>query len=283
MNNKDRIITIIGGNGLMGQLFSNLWQSQNIAIQIIDQDNWSQAKEFISKSDAVIISVPINLTVKIINDVAKHMQDNCILADFTSIKVTPLIEMLKHHHGAVVGLHPMFGSTITTTKKQVIVKCDGRSPEKYQWLIDSLHDLGFTIKTMSAEEHDLSMNFIQGIEHFLTFSLGTFLHNKNKHPNELLEVASPIYLAKLLLMGRIFDQDPKLYADIIMADKSRINLIKEFATWLNTWVDKLVLLNKQEFIEEFSKASQWMGEFTNYAQNISDNFLNIKIEETHVK
>ena len=44
-----------------------------------------------------------------------------------------------------------------------------------------------------------------------------------------------------------------------------------------------MLLNKQEFIEEFSKASQWMGEFTNYAQNISDNFLNIKIEETHVK
>lgn len=278
-----KTITIVGGNGLMGQLFSKLWQSIGFNIEIIDTDNWHAAEELINKSDAIIISVPINITGDIIGKICQYIRTDCILADFTSIKSTPLIEMLKHHQGAVIGLHPMFGPTITTTNKQVVVVCEGRHPEQYQWLLDSILKLGFTLKHMTAEEHDSSMNFIQGIEHFLTFSLGTFLHHKNKHPDELIEVASPIYLAKLLLMGRIFDQDPKLYAEIIMADKSRLVLIKEFAEWLNVWVDKLTKLNKSEFINEFSSASKWMGEFTKYSQDISDKFLTIEIDKTHAK
>jgi hypothetical protein len=58
-----------------------------------------------------------------------------------------------------------------------------------------------------------------------------------------------------------------------MATPERIKLIKEFADWLSLWVRKLEENNKQEFITEFTKASQWMGKFTSEAQKISDNFL----------
>lgn len=274
----NKTITIIGGAGGMGQLFTTLWQHQNFIIRSIDKDDWQNAEAILLTSDAVIISVPINLTEETINRVAKLIRPTTILADFTSIKVTPLLTMLTAHTGAVLGLHPMFGPTITSPHNQVIVCCDGRYPEQYQWLIDSLITMDFTIKTMSADKHDQAMNFIQGIEHFLTFSLGTFLHHKQEHPQELLEIASPIYLAKLLLMGRIFDQDPALYADIIMADRTRLELIREFTTWLTDWVAKLETYNKPDFIAEFSNASKWMGEFTTYAQKVSDDFLTIDLE-----
>lgn len=274
----NKTITIIGGAGGMGQLFAALWQQQNFIIRSIDKDDWQDAEEILSTSDAVIVSVPINLTEETISRVAKLIHPTTILADFTSIKVTPLLAMLTAHTGAVLGLHPMFGPTITSPHNQVIVRCDGRYPEQYQWLINSLTTMDFTIKTMSADKHDQAMNFIQGIEHFLTFSLGTFLHHKHEHPQELLEIASPIYLAKLLLMGRIFDQDPALYADIIMADRTRLELIREFATWLTDWVAKLETYNKPDFIAEFSSASKWMGEFTAYAQKVSDDFLTIDLE-----
>lgn len=271
-------IVIIGGNGLMGKLFNSLWSQQGITVTPLGRNDWQNAAAILKSCAAVIVCVPINSTEKIIRQVAPLISSATILADFTSIKSTPLIAMLAAHTGPVVGLHPMFGPTITSPHNQVIVKCDGRYPEKYQWLIDSLQQLDFTIKPMSAEKHDQAMNFIQGIEHFLTFSLGTFLHHKNEHPQELLEIASPIYLAKLMLMGRIFDQDPALYADIIMADKTRLQLIREFSLWLTSWVDKLEQYNKQDFIAEFSRASQWMGEFTAYAQKISDDFLTIDLE-----
>lgn len=276
----NKTITIIGGKGLMGELFTKLWQNIGCTVYQIGSDDWNNLlPNALAKSDAVIISVPIEKTTDIIKQVTPLLPQNIILADFTSIKATPLINMLSNFSGSVIGLHPMFGSTINTPQNQVIVHCTGRNPDKCQWLIDSLTKIGFTLKAMEATEHDEAMNFIQGIEHFLTFSLGTFLRHKNQHPENLLEIASPIYLAKLLLMGRIFDQDPKLYADIIMADKSRLALIKEFSIWLNNWVSKLEKYNKEEFITEFIKASQWMGNFTTYSQNISDKFLTIDLEK----
>lgn len=276
MQNKN--ITIIGGHGQMGQLFHRLWQEQGHTVYPIGRAEFESCDDKLKISDLVIICVPIKDTCDIIKKIAPRLQPNTVLADFTSLKSDPLMTMLAQHSGAVLGLHPMFGPTIHSPHNQIIVHCEGRNPSLCQWIIDSLSNIGFTLKAMNANKHDQAMNFIQGIEHFLTFSLGTFLHQKNEHPKELLEIASPIYLAKLLLMGRIFDQDPTLYADIIMADKKRIALIKEFGIWLNTWVTKLENYDKIQFIEEFKNASSWMGEFTAYAQKISDDFLTIDLE-----
>jgi len=273
-------ITIIGGYGLMGQLFNSLLSKAGYNVRNIGEKDWELAPPILANSDWVIISVPIHLTGFIINKAADLIKSDCILSDFTSIKTEPLLTMLSKYNGPVVGLHPMFGPTINDTKQQVIVVCNGRFPEKYQWVIELLLFLGFTLKTMPASEHDQAMNFIQGVEHFLTFSLGTFLHQKNQHPQELMQMASPIYMAKLLLMGRIFDQDPALYADIIMADKNRLALIKEFSIWLNQWITKLEENNKQEFIKEFKQASEWMGTFTRYSQELSDKFLNNQLTDS---
>jgi prephenate dehydrogenase len=279
MTPKNKVITIIGGKGQMGELFCRLFESRGHITHKIGSRDWDDAKQYIAQSDLVIVSVPINRTNAIIEQVATLMPAEAILADFTSIKVDPLLAMLKYHSGAVIGLHPMFGPTITSTQSQVVVCCEGRYAEQSQWLVDELAQLGFTLKQMTASEHDQAMSFIQGVEHFITFSLGTFLHHKNQHPEKLLEIASPIYLAKLLLMGRIFDQDPKLYADIIMANPTRIALIAEFAEWLQHWVHKLQANDKTAFIEEFSAATRWMGDFTKYSQNISDDFLNIDLKK----
>lgn len=271
-------ITIIGGSGQMGRLFTSLWQDLGYTVHALGRSNWGDAAQLLQKSAAVIVCVPIHITTTTIEEIAPLLNPDTILADFTSIKVTPLLAMLSAHQGPVLGLHPMFGPTIASPHNQVVVSCQGRYPEQCQWLLDSIAQMDFTIKPMSAEKHDQAMNFIQGIEHFLTFSLGTFLYHKQEHPQDLLEIASPIYLAKLLLMGRIFDQDPALYADIIMADKNRLQLIREFSQWLTKWVEKLEQYNKQEFIHEFQQASQWMGQFTAYAQRISDDFLTIDLE-----
>lgn len=272
-----KTISIIGGFGQMGTLFCKLWQEQGYTVHAVGRKNWDSCDAELAQSDAVIVCVPIKDTADIITKLAPRLSQTTILADFTSLKAEPLMAMLAEHSGPVIGLHPMFGPTINTPQNQIIAHCQGRYPQSCQWLIESLSKIGFTLKAMTATKHDQAMNFIQGIEHFLTFSLGTFLYHKQEHPQELLEIASPIYLAKLLLMGRIFDQDPSLYADIIMADKQRIQLIKEFSVWLGEWVTQLEKYNKEEFIAEFKQASEWMGDFTAYAQRVSDDFLTIKL------
>lgn len=264
-----RNIAIIGGYGQMGQLFTKLLESQYNIAQI-GTSNWEMLEN--KFYDLVIVCVPINITLDIITKVSHLITSDTILVDFTSIKQLPLDHMLQEHDGAVLALHPMFGPTITSTNNQVIINCGGRDTDKSQWFIDSLITLGFSIKNMTAYEHDSAMNFIQGIEHFSTFILGSFLKKHSQHPNSLFNLASPIYQAKLALMGRIFDQDPKLYQDIITADSTRIDLIKEYGEYFNEWIQKLEHKDNS-FINEFSNTAKWMGEFTNKAQLASDDFL----------
>jgi prephenate dehydrogenase len=136
---------------------------------------------------------------------------------------------------------------------------------------------------MSAKTHDDAMAFIQGVEHFSTFVLGSFLHKHEQHPKELFNLASPIYQAKLALMGRIFDQDASLYASIISADNSRLQLIEDYIKHLQHWVDKLKNNQTDDFISEFTQTSQWMGDFTHSSQLASDKFLTAVSESFSTK
>ncbi|MFN8788065.1 MAG: bifunctional chorismate mutase/prephenate dehydrogenase [Neisseriaceae bacterium] len=282
MNNAiSKKITIIGGNGGMGQLFSKLWKEFDV--WILDKDDWSNADLLLNNADLVVISVPINLTEEVIQLAAKFITKKCILADFTSIKTKPINEMLRHHSGSVVGLHPMFGHKIDDPHNQIIINCGGRDLGNCSWIFESLQSIGFKLIAMPPAKHDQIMSFIQGIEHFSTFALGNFLKQHNIRPNEILEISSPIYQTKLALMGRIFDQDPKLYADIIMSDDSRIELITQYINYLETLKNMLVNKDKESFINSFIKVSDWMGEFTSNSQESTDklfsnlsNFVNSK-------
>ncbi len=266
-----KLITIIGGYGQMGLLFTKLWQQQGFNVQSLDKDDWDNASTILQNSDLVVICVPINTTLNIINQVGIHLKTSTILADFTSVKTEPIEAMLKVHTGAVLGLHPMFGPTIENPDKQVVINCGGRGD--YQWVINSISQMGFMVTDMDAKTHDTAMDFIQGIEHFSTFVLGSFLKANNQLPDNLFSLASPIYQTKLALMGRIFDQDASLYADIIASDKTRLDKIEEYSKYFSNWIAKLQLAKRDEFIDEFIATRKWMGEFTHHSQIATDEFL----------
>ncbi len=267
-------ITIIGGNGLMGQLFTKYWQNAGATVYALGRNDWSNAQKLLGEVDLIIICVPINDTPHLISKACQFITQDTILADFTSIKQTIINHMQECHTGPVLGLHPMFGPTINTPKSQVIINCGGRDTQKSAWVIDSLVEIGFTLRNMQASEHDLAMSFIQGIEHFSTFALGSFLKEQGIHPRELFGMASPIYQAKLALLGRIFDQDANLYADIIMSDTKRIELISAYIKHMQEWLEKLKANQREEFVAEFNDTSKWMGDFTLQSQLASDQFLN---------
>lgn len=266
-------ITIIGGRGLMGQLFVRFWQQQHHHVAVLERDNWDQAKTLLA-ADLVVVSVPIQVTASVIEEAVQFLRPDTVLADFTSLQHMPLTAMLDHHSGPVLGLHPMFGPTIGSSHHQVIIASVGRGHAQCQWVLESLEALGFSLKLMNATAHDEAMGFIQGLEHFNTYAMGTFLQEKNVPLDALMDLASPIYQVKLQLLGRIFDQDPGLYADIIMADTARIKLIEEYVAWMQGLLLALKACDRDKFIAHFQAAAKWMGEFTHHAQLASDQLLN---------
>ncbi|MFT4693579.1 MAG: prephenate dehydrogenase [Francisella sp.] len=268
-------ICIVGGNGEMGQMTQNIFSKylQKYTLTIFDENDWQNPSEKLANQDIVILSVPIFLTNKILKKVVPHISEGTILADYTSIKEEPLNAMLESYSGPIVGLHPIFGPTIENPENQVIVVCDGRFEDKYNFLIKDLAEIGFHIENMTAKAHDEAMTFIQGVEHFSVYCMGLFLKHKNIDIQKMMRLASPVYKMELNIIGRLFSQGPGLYSDIIMSDKQRQETIFEFAELVSTNAKKVANGDKESFKNNFKAVKEWMGDFADQAYKDSDKLL----------
>ena len=217
----DKRILIIGGGGQLGALFVNLFSQSGYQVDVLEKNDWDSAAEMLKSAALVMVAVPINVTTQIIARL-NNLNPDCVLIDLTSLKSKPLDAMLKVHKGPVVGLHPMFGPGIKNLAKQTIVICHGRKQQAYQWLIEQLESWGAKLSYVDSQQHDKLMAIIQVFRHFSTVAYGYHLKQENINLDEVLELSSPIYRLELIMVGRLFAQNPELYSDIIFADKANM-------------------------------------------------------------
>lgn len=262
--------------GAMGQCLAGfLGKIPHYRITLFTKDDW-QAPQKLADQDLIIISVPIAITAKIIHQASQYLSSKTILSDLTSIKQKPMAAMLKYHTGPVVGMHPVFGPDITHAQNHTIAYCHGRDEKSYQWFIDDLGTLKFTLKKMHAKAHDQAMDFIQGVEHFSTYCLGLFLSKNTPDINTLYALASPIYKIKLNMLGRLFSHDPMLFADIIMADADRTHIIKKYSELCRDEAIQVEQQDKALFIQQFNQVKAWLGDFAENARARSDQIFTLQ-------
>ncbi|UIV21678.1 bifunctional chorismate mutase/prephenate dehydrogenase [Escherichia coli] len=262
-----RPVVIVGGGGQMGRLFEKMLTLSGYQVRILEQHDWDRAADIVADAGMVIVSVPIHLLSKLLANYA--FTKDCILVDLASVKNGPLQAMLAAHDGPVLGLHPMFGPDSGSLAKQVVVWCDGRKPEAYQWFLEQIQVWGARLHRISAVEHDQNMAFIQALRHFATFAYGLHLAEENVQLEQLLALSSPIYRLELAMVGRLFAQDPQLYADIIMSSERNLALIKRYYKRFGEAIELLEQGDKQAFIDSFRKVEHWFGDYAQRFQSES--------------
>lgn len=274
-------IIIVGGAGALGRVFVDMFRKSGYSVSILEQDDWPNAENILQNANLVLVAVPIKLTEEIIARLGQIIPANCILADVTSTKQNPLNAMLKSHRGPVVGLHPMFGPDVQSLVKQVVVVCEGRHPESYQWLIEQMRVWGAVLHHSAAQDHDNAMAFIQVMRHFSSFVYGAHLAGEDPNLEQLVAFSSPIYRLELEMVGRLFAQDPELYAGIIFSNKESIGLLKRFR---DRFDDALTLLedgNKGEFVKQFFAIGKWFGPYAKQCL-VSSKKLLLKADDDRV-
>ncbi len=132
--NKQLTIGIIGGTGQMGQWFKRFFERNKCKVIISGRKTEIKPSECASKCDVVIVSVPIDITINVIEEIAPFVKEDALLMDFTSIKKEPVDAMLKFSRSAVIGVHPVFGPSLNTLKNQTIVICPARPKKWLDWV-----------------------------------------------------------------------------------------------------------------------------------------------------
>ncbi|MBP7670768.1 prephenate dehydratase [Candidatus Gracilibacteria bacterium] len=258
------LIGIIGGHGRMGSLFAKFFQDRGVKVLISDRDTKLTNIELAQKADIVIVSVPIDLTEKVIHEILPHLRKESALMDFTSVKVPPLKIMIKAP-GEVLGIHPMFGNSNPIPGQTIILCPTKKSGPLSTWIEQFFRDHGAIIEKMTAKEHDKTMALTQSLIHFADIAFADTLRRLKRPPHEILRYTGPASELKVQLAARLIDQDPGLYADIQLQNPDNQKTLAIFAKSINELAQTIRKKQRAQFIDIFNKTKKFLGPYATEA------------------
>ena len=107
-------VVIVGGAGGMGRQLHRAFERSGWPVRILEQGDWPQAAEILKGAGTVVVSVPIDKTISVIEALTGLLPREALLCDVTSVKAGPVEAMMRVHRGPVAGLHPMFGPDVAS-------------------------------------------------------------------------------------------------------------------------------------------------------------------------
>lgn len=266
--NNTPTIGIIGGQGQMGRLFADFFRSLGIEILISDLGTKLTNKTLAEKSDIVIVSVPIDQTAKVINEVLPYIRKDSAIMDLTSIKEDPVKWMLKGDC-EVMGMHPMFGST-NPIPGQTIILCETKKSGHWsKWMADFLHKNGAKIEKLSPKEHDQTMNIAQGLIHFAEIAFADSLRRCGMPVEKLFHFTGKASEMKVLLAARLIAQDAGLYGNIQISNPYALKSLKEFQKSVEELIKIVAKKDLNGFKKYFEKNQKFYGKYLKEAYSDS--------------
>ena len=189
-------ILIVGGTGGMGRLFARFLALRGATVKLagrqIDKTRMA-AKEIeveagtildVANSDVVILSVPIEESLRVATETASLMTEGSLLIDLASVKagISDKISEKIPKNIEYVSLHPLFGPSTDHFQDQAIIVISYRAGQKWSKLARVLQANGAKLVTMLAAQHDKAMAYAQGLHHFALISLGITLDGLGGQP-----------------------------------------------------------------------------------------------------
>jgi prephenate dehydrogenase len=234
-------------------------------------------------ADVVVIAIPIDITPKIIKEIAPQMKEGSLLIDVTSVKMEPSKVMEEYAAPSVEVLptHPMFGPRIRSLDGQVVVLTPVKTGQWYDKVFKFLESENSKVIVTTPEIHDRMMSIVQGLTHFAYISIASTIEKLDIDVKESRKFASPIYNLMLDTIARITAQNPYLVYSI----QNKNSFIKEaHETFLETFVElKDMISNEDEtgFVQEMSSAAKHLDDVES-ALGRSDKAISALTEELSV-
>ncbi|KAF5069460.1 prephenate dehydrogenase [Methanobacterium aggregans] len=255
LKNKGFDVVITGRNQVEGESVS-----KKLGV-IYLQDNVEAA----SQSDVTIISVPIDVTTRIIKEVAPHLKEGSLLMDVTSVKEEPADVMKQFAPEGVEFLptHPMFGPRIRSLDGQVVVltpEKEGNEGKWYPKVLAFLESENARVLVTNPENHDKMMSIVQGLTHFSYISIAATIEKLGIDIKESRKFASPVYSLMLDMIARIVAQNPYLCYSIQTNNRY---IVQTHEAFLETFLELKEMINagrEKEFVGAMSSAAKHLDD-----------------------
>lgn len=267
-------IGIIGGTGNMGRWFKDFFSMAGHSVLVAGRKTPVSPLDMAKKSDVVILSVPIDVAIRLSEEIGPILSQDQLLMDLCSFKETILKSMLCFTQAQVVGTHPLFGPFTDSIKGQNVIVCPGRGTGWLKWLEDELQAKGAVVTRMDPIAHDRNMAVVQGLTHLLTVCMARTLQKMKMFPDELMSCSTPVFRLNINLIGRLFSQDPRLYASLIGANRHVEDVLATFMSAMDEAKESLLSGQEIKAVAFLDDIRGFFGDFCQDGLKESNKILN---------
>ena len=271
---SDITIGIIGGTGNMGRWFKDFFSGAGYKVLISGRKTPVAPTDMAKKSDVVILSVPLDVAIRLSEEIGPILSHDQLLMDLCSLKETILKSMLRFTQAQVVGTHPLFGPFTDSIKGQNIIVCPGRGTAWLKWLEDELRGKEAVVTRMDPVTHDRNMAVVQGLIHLLTVCMARTLQKMNMSSEEALLSSTPIFRINLDLIARLFGQDLDLYASLVNKNRHTKEALKTFLSAMDEAKESLLSGRNEDKISFLKDIKAFLGDYCQTGLEESNKILN---------
>jgi len=264
-------IAIIGATGKMGSWFCQEFTKQGHIVTGIGR-NAAKLRDIATKyhvkvtsdypsglagANWVLIAVPLDAIVQVIQTIAPFVEKDAIIFDILSIKanVLPILGKLCKKAGVrYVSTHPMFGpgAENMTGRNFIVTPVPGHEKAVVQ-VKEQFNSMGAHITEAGADIHDKMMALVLNLPHFLNILFGKFLANSGFELPLIKQFGGTTFALQEFLSLNVNAEDPAIYGQLQFENPAFQHLLKEFHEFVGRYAQAIDTKDATLF-------KQWMQE-----------------------
>lgn len=219
-------------------------------------------------ADVVIISIPVDATVKLLPTVLDKINDNTLVFDAGSTKES-ICKVVEHHKRRrnFLACHPIAGtensgptaaiSGLYKGKTNIICEVEKTTFKLQEKALELFRALGMRIRYMDPVSHDKHIAYVSHLSHISAFMLGKTVINKEKNERDIFDMAGSGFQSTV----RLAKSSPAMWTPIFEQNKE--NVIETLEEYINNLQNFKTLMEQDKFSEIFNEM-----ENTNYIKQI---------------
>ncbi len=242
----------------MGMLFARVFTEAGIPCDLADARKESICWETAARHDVVLLAVPLDAVEDVCRRLGPHTRPDGLVMDMGSLKKAPVESMLRHSRGEVIGMHPLFGPSVSSFQDRIVFIHNARSEKWIHWLRDFLHRAEARTIETDPVEHDRLMAFAQVMRHMLLTAFGKALMKLEFDTVHDASSAGPWFSVLLGMLQRQCSQSPDLYASIALNNPASADVMDALTQSVTEIRDIILSGSKEDLSDLIGEVSRYV-------------------------
>jgi prephenate dehydrogenase len=261
------------GVGLIGGSFAIDIKKNNPNVVIFgidsNENHLNEAKELgiihekailddIVHADLVIVSIPVDVTVKLLPTILDKISEKGLIVDTGSTKEA-ICKAVEHHpkRRNFLACHPIAGteksgptaaiSGLYVGKTNIICEVEKTTFKLQEKALQLFTEIGMRIRYMDPVSHDKHIAYVSHLSHISAFMLGKTVINKEKNERDIFDMAGSGFESTV----RLAKSSPAMWTPIFEQNKE--NILETLEEYINNLQHFKELMQDDNFSEIFKQ------------------------------